>query len=69
MNMWFWEFSLPQELISWIHQLHYSPVRRTVYCNPCLLEDQRGDVAGQTVLEKERVLTEDQQGARISLAG
>lgn len=45
------------------------PCKKNSVCNPCLLEDQRGDVAGQTVLEKERVLTEDQQGARINLAG
>lgn len=35
----------------------------------CVLVDQRGDVADQTVLERESVLTEDQKGARIDLSG
>lgn len=44
------------------------PCKKTVISTH-VLEDQRGDVAGQTVLEKESVLTEDQEGAMIDLSG
>lgn len=68
MNMWFWEFHFQRNLfngyISCITALKEEQCIATH-----VLEDPRGDVAGQTVLEKKKMLAEDQKGARINLAG